>query len=172
MRRQDGFTLIEALVAMGLAAILVTLSAGALRNYWLTQSLYGARDEAVSQLRALQEQAVSETHPKVFGARFRVGSSSWSLVEYDPNRAVGSRCTEIDDVTFGTGVQVTAATSFSISDVGTACKAEHTDWGSDQLVFFYARGTATQGTLELTHPSLGRSVSLTVTPVTGRVSAS
>lgn len=171
MRRQEGFTLIEAMVVLGLAAVLVTLGAGSLRNYWLTQSLYGARDEAITQLRSLQEQAVSTSFPKVYGARFRPGSSVWSLLEYNSSGPSGTQCVEVDTVTFGTGVRPTSTTAFSSIDITAMCKTEHAGagWGSDQFVFFFPRGTATSGTLTLEQPSLGRSLTLTVSSITGRV---
>jgi hypothetical protein len=42
----------------------------------------------------------------------------------------------------------------------------------DEFAFFYARGTATQGELTLQVPALAdKSLSLSVTPITGRVNA-
>jgi prepilin-type N-terminal cleavage/methylation domain-containing protein len=173
----DGFSLIELLVGIGLVAILVTLSAGALRTYWLTQGLVGSRDEVVSQLRASQEQVVSESHPLVFGARFQTGSSTWGLVEFDPGT---NTCVELSR-TLSTGVTPQSA-SFTSSAETTFCQANLVfaggsvpvpDRATSAYVWFYARGTATAGSLTFTQPALpGKSVSLTVTPLTGRVEAS
>jgi hypothetical protein len=40
---------------------------------------------------------------------------------------------------------------------------------ANSFVFFYARGSATGGTVKLTSDLLGRSNVVTVTPITGRV---
>ena len=175
----DGFSLIELLVGIGLVAILVTISAGALRTYWLTQGLVGSRDEIVSQLRASQEQVVSESHPLVFGARFKTGSSTWGLVEYNPGT---NTCVELSR-TLSTGV-VPQSASFTSSPETDFCRSNlvfaggstpvpDRDDPATAYVWFYARGTATAGSMTFTQPSLpGKSVSLTVTPLTGRVEAS
>jgi prepilin-type N-terminal cleavage/methylation domain-containing protein len=173
MRRESGFTLIETMVAMALVAILLTLTAGGLRHYWFVQSLETAHGEVRSQLRQLQEQVVSETHPTVFGAHFRIGSSDWGVVEYDPVISAGhpaATCQEVRSNKFGTGVQVTAASFAAPVDttMGNLCKTIPGASG-DKFVFFYARGSATGGSVTVTQPQLGRSKTLTVTPITGRV---
>ena len=175
---EGGFTLIEMLVAMSILALLFTLAAGALRNYWLTQALYGGRDEVISQLRAMQEQVVSENHPLVFGARFELGSGNWGLVEYDPRTGA---CTERPR-TFSSSVTPTSATFLSTTETA-ACKnvlvyeagaplagTPVPNRSASSYVWFYARGTATEGTATFTQPLLGdKSLTIRVTPLTGRV---
>lgn len=169
MHREDGFTLVEVLVAMVLSAILLTLSAGALRNYWHNRSLHGAQDQAVTQLRQLQARVMSESHPLVYGARFTPGSSSWSTVEYQP--AAGGnpeRCTQAPR-TFESNVRVASASFSNATGVTSFCASE-LGVPSSQLVFFFARGTATEGNVVLENASLpGRSLEFTVKPMTGRV---
>ncbi len=77
MRREYGFTLIEVLATLVLMGILLGLSVPALRHFWLARALEGGADQVVSQLRQLQEEAISQSHPQVFGARFRPDSSQW-----------------------------------------------------------------------------------------------
>lgn len=179
--REGGFTFIELLVAMSLTAILMTLGAFGLRQYWLTQSLYGGRDDLVSQLRNAQEQAVSESHPKVFGVRVLAGSSTWAEVEYDPQIPT---CIETQTNTFGAGTRIAPAPapSFSSTAETTYCQANLKDINGaavassirqdSQYVWFYARGTGTGGNATLDHPSLpGKSVSISITPITGRVNS-
>jgi prepilin-type N-terminal cleavage/methylation domain-containing protein len=173
MRDERGFTLIEVLTAVALTAILVTLAAGGLRHYWLNQSLVSARGQVVSQLRQMQEQVVSETHPTVFGARFRVGSSDWGVVEYDPTITAShpaTTCKEVRSNTFSTGVKVTAASFATPTDTAMAnlCKTIP-GASSDKFAFFYARGSATGGTITLTQPAINKTKTITVTPITGRV---
>jgi type II secretion system protein H len=165
MRREQGFTLIEALVVMLLASIVMTLAVQALRHYWLVQSLEQGEGEVISQLRQLQERAVSESHPLVYGARFKLNSSDWSIVRYNPS-ATPTACTLENTLTFATGVKVSAA-NFDAAPTITGCPGA----GDSQykFVFFFARGTATGGQLTLTQPAIGRTRTITVTPLTGRV---
>jgi prepilin-type N-terminal cleavage/methylation domain-containing protein len=172
MRKEEGYTLVEVLVTMSLAAMLLVLSAGAARTYWLNSALQGSKGEIVSQLRQMQEQVVSETHPTVFGARFRIGSSNWGVVEYDPT-ITGSHpsttCQEVRSNTFSTGVIVTSAAFTAAADTAMTnlCKTIP-GATNDAFVFFFARGSATGGTVTVTQPSLGRSASVSVSPITGR----
>lgn len=171
-RREDGFTLIEAMVAMSIVAVLMTLGAGALRQYWLTHALHGARDEAITQLRGQQERVVSESHPLVFGARFRPGSTEWGLVEYDP---VSDTCQETRAMQFDTGVEVQVVSfseAGSMASIVAKCRAIPTASSTDGFAMFFARGTASAGTLTLEQPSLGETLGLTVKPITGRVEES
>ena len=172
MKKENGFSLIEVLVTISLVSILLTLSAGGVRHYWFVQSLDGAQGELVSQLRQMQEQVVSETHPTVFGVRFRVGSSDWAIVEYDPTATPTPTCTDVRTNKFGSGVQVTSATFTPPADTAmhTKCKAIP-GASSDSFAFFYARGSATGGSVTIVQPQLGRTKTVTVTPITGRVEA-
>lgn len=168
-RTEEGFTLIEMMMVLSIAAILVTLGAMALRSYWLTHSLYGARDEAITQLRAQQEKVVSESHPLVFGARFRPGSTDWALIEYDPTT---SQCYETRSMRFDTGVEVQAVSfseAGSMAPIVSECRSDLSSPSGDGFAMFFARGTASEGSLTLEQPSLGKTLSLTVKPITGRI---
>ena len=72
-----------------------------------------------------------------------------------------------------TGVEVSAMDFTAAPGVTSVCASQIPGAGaSDEFALFFARGTATQGSITFTHPSLsGRSVGLTVTPITGRVEA-
>lgn len=173
-RSHQGFTLIEMLVAMGLAAVLMTLGASAIRSYWFAQALIGSRDEVVNELRRSQERAVSESNPKIQGVVFREGTSSWSVVEYDPALPAGSECSVITDNTLVSSTQIASATFSEVPTVTAACDAQISasapdDLAPDDFAFFFARGSATNGTVTLTHPQRPESWTITVTPITGRV---
>ena len=164
--KEQGFSLIEMLAAMALLAIVMTLGAVALRQYWFVQSLAGGEEEVISHLRRMQEQAVAETHPLMFGVRFRTGSPEWGAVRYDPDTGV---CSSESSLEFGGGVVVSAVDFADTAEGTTQCRAQLAGAASDEFAFFFPRGTATGGTVTLQQSQLGRTESLSVTPMTGRV---
>lgn len=166
MKDDSGFTLVELMAVIALMAILMTLGASALRRYWFVQGLVGAENEVVSQLRAQQQQSRT-TAPKVFGARFTIGSSEWDLISYDPTKDLGVRCERVEERTLGTGVIVQDAEFDQVLD--EAGEQEACLQGATALVLFYARGSATQGEVTLRQPNIDRSASVCVTGLTGRV---
>lgn len=165
-QKERGFTLIELLVVMSLMALLVTLGAGAARNYWLKQSLYGAQDEIVTQLRQVQTRVVAESDPLVYGVRFKPGSDSFWVVAYDPRT---TNCTSEPERLLPTGVEVSAASFAVVAGATAACRAQLPNATTDEFAMFFARGTATQGTLSMTHDSRNEVLSVSVSPIAGRV---
>lgn len=168
MRREDGFTLSELLVACLVMSIVLGLSAYALRRYWQTRALHGSVDQVVSELRGEQQNAGSESHPWVWGAWFKQGTSRWGVVR--GNSDTGA-CEVRSRRTLSTGVTISAVsfadvTSPALSD---ACAAA-AEPGSE-VVLFFARGSATQGSVSLSHPEVGggSTRTITVSPITGRV---
>lgn len=184
---QRGFTLVELLTAMALGSIIMTLGAFSLRHYWLVQSVEQAQGEVKSQLRQLQQRAVSESNPLVFGARFTVGSSEWSIVRYDPvtsGTTADDVCTKEpagDDMVLAARVLVTTAT-FRPPDQTTSIDESRCPGHSaaSSYVWFYAKGTSSGGTpvagnmnpagrVEFTQVQADRSAALCVVGLTGRV---
>lgn len=176
MRRENGFTLIEVMVAIGLMAILMVLGGLALRQFWLTQALYGSRDEVMTEMRRLQERTVSESHPLAYGARFRVDSSSYDVVQYDANSSTTTTddtCTVQSSHTLNTGTVVESANFAVASDVTTVCRTQIVGASTDHFVIFFSRGTATSGSISFKQPVLGeKTVGLTVSAMTGRIELS
>lgn len=167
---QRGFTLVELLVAMSLIAILVTLGAQPMRNYWLNRAVMGAADDVATQLRSLQERVVSESHPLVYGAAFAPGSADWSLLQYNPS---GPSCSVVGTRSFDTDVVVQSASFIGApAAIVTACSALPGVESDDAFVFFYARGSATGGQVAVRQPTIGRTETVTVGPITGRVDQS
>jgi prepilin-type N-terminal cleavage/methylation domain-containing protein len=172
IQREGGFSLIELLAAMVLLGIMLSLGAAALKTFWLRRALDGSTKQVTAQLRQLQQRAVAESHPLVYGARFTEGSDNYTLLKYNPADATPPICTEMTTLTLEDGVQVAAGTSFtsspyiSFSECGTAGAGDH-------FVFFFARGTATGGSLKLTHEGLEgttrNTTTISVTNLTGRV---
>jgi prepilin-type N-terminal cleavage/methylation domain-containing protein len=179
MRDEDGFTLIELLVVMAIGAVLLALSVTALRSYWFAQALNGSVDNVTTQMRQAQQQAESESHPLVYGVWFiNVGDSTrWGTLQYDPDPLLSVNCSEIGKRSFSTGVQVQSVSFDEDAVRTTECRsalaaAGVASAGSAEIAFFYARGTATPGSITLEQTNLGRSESLDVTGITGRVSDS
>ena len=180
MDREEGFTLIELLATMTLLAILLTLGVAAIRNFWMVRSFTGAQDQVATQLRALQQQAVAESNPLVFGAWFKTTDGSapqWGLVRYDPGGGgTPASCDSTATRTFDSGVRIAGA-DFSDSIPGldpgalATCQAQiGAAAGAVDWVFFLARGTATPGCVTITHPSLERDdIAVSVGALTGRV---
>ena len=169
---ERGFTLVEVLVAMAVATILMALGAFALRGYWMNRSLEGARAEVGSTMRQLQQQSVSESHPLVFGVRFTPGSgpttatTTWASLKYNPNSS-GAKCEVLQTNTFSTKVYVSAASFAPTSLDVSNCSAG----SGESFVWFYARGTATAGSLTLSQPELDRELDVTVSGLTSRIEA-
>lgn len=173
-RGQAGFTLVELLTTFMLLTIAVTLTATALRHYWFVQSLEGGKDEVVTQLRGLQQRVISETFPLVYGARFTPDRSSWQHVQYDPD-STPPRCTKVQDGDLDGGefsgdVRIQSANFAPYVSGGTnvsqLCRQGN---ANAEVVFFFARGTATAGRLTLVQPRLGRTKTVCVAGTTGRV---
>lgn len=187
----SGFTLVEVLVAVSIVAVLFTLGAQPLRNYWLKQSLFGARDDLMSEMEATQSRVTSESHPLVFGIRFSDApgyndEGRWGLIKYDPTNGPSgaATCTQYatrtnDSGVFNAAVEIVNA-SFTPATPATEqafCRSSLKDSSgsslaatNDEFVFFYARGTATGGSVTLTQPSLGsdEDLSINVHSLTGR----
>lgn len=182
MKREEGFTLIELLATMALLSILLTLGAGALRYFWLGQSLYDKRDEVYTNLRALQQQVVSESNPIIFGAWFQDDTDTtpqWGTVRVRPDLSPIT-CTSTSQFNLTSGVQIESAsfvntltgiTTFNANTLAAACATGvPASAGAADFVFFQARGTATEGCVTLTQPNRDMAdVTVAVSTLTGRV---
>jgi prepilin-type N-terminal cleavage/methylation domain-containing protein len=172
MRNEQGFSLIELMVAMLVASLLMGLGYTAFRSYWLNRGFEGAHTEVITDLRNLQEQTVSESHPIVYGARFKssgtytTDSGSWTLIKYNPNAS--TKCTEGRTEELGGGAYVSAAT-FDPPPVITASLCDGYGTSGNHFVFFFARGTATEGDLTLRNDQLGKTSTVRVHELTSRV---
>ena len=172
---QRGFSLPELLVAVTLIGIVATLAAGSLRQFWFNQSLDATADAVVTQLRQEQEDAVSESAPLVFGARFSVGASSYTLFRYDPNWNGGVGKCDANPRVFDAGVFNAPVVVSAVDVANDTTAAEHVKCRtgvSDEIIFFYARGSSSGGTLTLHQPTIDRTTTISISALTGRITRS
>lgn len=178
MRQERGFTLIEVLVAMVVALIMMTLGAAAMRQYWFVRSVVGASQQVTAQLRQLQSQADSVSHPVVYGAWFLPGqtnSQEWGTLDYDPTIVNPSdRCTMGSPKELPTDVRVVGAPFADTTTLTSACKTVLQSAGvanasAAKTVFFYARGNSTGGELTLARDGVAGQRTIEVAALTGRV---
>ena len=174
MRRDSGFTLIEVLMVILISATLMTLSATAVRHFWFLNAVESAAEMTESELRNVQQRTVAASHPMVYGVWFKedVASSQWGTVRYNPmDASTGDDdvCTQVGSAqSFGDGVVVSDA-SFEPAGGTIESKCVAVAPSGSDLVFFYARGSATAGSVTLYEEKLDEERTVTVSGVTGRV---
>lgn len=188
-----GFTLIEVMTVSLMIVTLMALSYAPLKNFWYKQALSGAHSSLIAEIRGLQARVTSESHPLVYGIRFTtlgnmMANGQWGVVKYDPTGGAGGTpiCRQISTSSFDTGVfnasvEITAPSFSSPTPdaVQTFCRTNLADesgvdlgnTASDEFAFFYARGTATGGTVTLHQPNLAATndITMEVFPLTGRI---
>lgn len=168
---ENGFTVVELMAVMLIGAVLLTLGAGALRDYTRAKALAGARDMAVTQLRGAQQRTFSEGYPRSYGIRFLPSGKRWDVVRYD---ASAGTCSVVESQALTNGVRVapsTTDTDFPDSPAASACRtAAPNASAAYEVVLFYARGTATAGKVTFELPGTGKTRSVQVNSATGRVS--
>jgi prepilin-type N-terminal cleavage/methylation domain-containing protein len=172
LKDERGFTLIESLAAMALIALLVTLSATALRNFWFVEAVDRGTGELTGLLKRTQQRVVAETHPLVYGAWFVEGSSNWGIVKFDPksiDTSADDTCVQEPTKTFADKVEVTTVVGDTSSEAALECKEI---LPAATFVFFYARGTATEATVTLGKDDSTATGTIQVSPLTGRVDRS
>jgi prepilin-type N-terminal cleavage/methylation domain-containing protein len=163
---ERGFSLIELLVVMGLMAILFALGTVALRHFWFVQSIEKAGDEVVTELRAAQQRVSAESHPVVYGVRFVPGSPTWGVVQYDPRKS-SNQCTAVETHNFEGAVSIQSASATGGGNARTECT--NALGAGSHFIFFFARGSATRGTVSLVSQQTGDTRTIDVAGITGRV---
>lgn len=170
MTREDGFTLSELLIVMLVMSIVLGLGAHSFRRYWQTRALHGSLDEVVTELRAEQQKASSESHPWVWGAWFKQGTPRWGVVRADASTGT---CQVRSRRTLSTGVVVNAVSFAEVTTPALSANCAAAAESGAKVVLFFARGTATAGSVSLSHPEVGggSARTISVAPITGRVTA-
>src|SRR5919106_4719448 len=162
---ERGVTLVELLVVFAISAALMAISVVALRHYYWVRSLEGGADEVTSEMRAAQARSMAESHPLVYGVRFKVDSPNWGLVRYSP---VTGTCTDQGSRSFDAGVDVAGVdfqpSTLYASDATAVCLAA---FPGSEFALFFARGVATAGTVTLRQDAIDRSEEIEVIGLTG-----
>lgn len=171
MHKQTGFTLIEVLVTCLLLTVVLTLGAPAIGRYWRVRALEGATTEVVTELRGLQQDASAQSHPWVFGAYFSSGTNRWGIVK--GNIKTGA-CTVQARRTFSAGVSISSVSFADISTQDLTSNCSTAAEASSEVVLFFARGSATGGSVGLRHMEVdgGDPRTIDVSPITGRIEES
>lgn len=152
-RGEAGFTMIELVVAMVIMGVLMALAIPTWSHYQNKQDYVGAAREVVSDLRQAQLQAVSQE------TTYRVDFSGRTMKIYGFN---GSTYLLSQTLTLPGSAATFGTPSFTKSDGTTSTSA-----------WFYARGTASDGTVSLTRTNTGgHTYVIDIEGLTGRVNYS
>ena len=152
--RDSGFTLIEVMVTIALLGIVMAFAVSGWSSWARSSEQSGTARELQSLMRQTQQRAVTEG--RAMCVQFEVSSNNYTVYR--------GACGDTARVRVGgpfttDGAQVHVA---SPSFAGTPSTG----------VTFFARGTATQGTVKVTRTGSSKVYTLAVEGLTGRVSLS
>ncbi len=151
MVRDSGFSLIELITVLAIVSILMLIAAIPIRAYMDANGFANDAQSVRDDLVFAHERVVSEAAAgHVYGIAFVNGSNSYVIFEDDPSNVV--RTITMDDALIDTA-QCTDADTETTS---ATCS-------------FYARGSATAGTVEVRQSGSSRCSLYTISPLTGRV---
>jgi type II secretion system protein H len=155
-RRDEGFTMIEVLVTTSLLGLMMAIAISGWSSWARSSAHSGTARELQSILRQTEERAVTE------------GRAMCVLFDSTANRYTVYRgvCGG-SDLTRVLGPVATASTEVRIASPVFTSMA-----GTTTGVTFYARGTASPGTVRVTRSGSSKVYTLTVEGLTGRVSLS
>jgi type II secretion system protein H len=148
----SGFTLVELLVVMALLGMMMAIALSGWTSWTRASAHSGAAREMQSLMRMAQQQAVTEGRASC--VLFDVGANDYSL--YRGACGDTARTLVRGPMTAESAVVFIADPSFS----GTVSSG----------VTFYARGTATPGTVKVKRTGSAKEYKLSVEGLTGRVS--
>lgn len=153
--RDQGFTLIEVLVTTVLLGVMMAIAVSGWMSWARSSAHSGTARELQSMMRQTQQRAVTEG--RAMCVLFDPGAN-----EYTVSR---SACGEPGTLVLGPVVAQSG-------DVKIASPVFTSTTGTSTGVTFYARGTASPGTVKVTRTGSSKTYVLTVEGLTGRVSLS
>lgn len=165
-RRDAGFTLIEVLVTMVIFGIFATLGTMGLQAYSRAQAEKGTADGLLSLFRTTAERAQSE------GRTYCVSvdsTTTWSVWRYacDPTWSSGTmHATKLGAENQAQGTAYTGGFSFSaptVTGLANTCPA-----GVSACIYFYPRGIASDGHLDVHRTGTSKTYTVYVEGLTSR----
>lgn len=150
-RSEAGFTMIELSVAMVILGILLAMAAPAWQRYQANQEDRSASAAVVSMMRNAHVRATSEATS--YRVDVDAANRQLTLLRYDGSAYVVRRTEKLD----GAKVRVHEVTFTNSENIPTSA-------------YFYARGTASPGTVVLKRTDRDFKHTITVEGLTGRVS--
>lgn len=155
-----GFTLLELIVTITIAGILMAIGMYAMRNYLIASREQGTATDIRSALRNASETSLSQG--RTYCVYFT--STTWTVYKSDctvtGNKVAGPSQVDDPSITLTSVSFVPPATA--VPGQTTACP------DANHCAYFYPRGTALAGSLQVTRP--GKTYSIHVEGLTSRVS--
>jgi len=154
-RRDGGFTLIEVMVTTALLSLMMTIAVSGWMSWAKSSAHSGTARQLQSVMRQTQQRAVTEGNAMCL--LFDVAANKYTLYRGTcdntaKTKILGPFATDNPDVHIATPVFTSTGTSSGVT--------------------FYARGTASPGTVKVTRVGSSKQYVLTVEGLTGRVSLS
>lgn len=151
--KDNGFTLIELLVTIALLSVMMTLSISGWAAWSKSSDQSGTATELESGLRQAQQRAVTEG--RAMCVKIDVGADAYSVHQ--------GECSAM-------GVKVLGPVETGADNVQLDAPGFTADSVVSSNVTFYARGTASPGTVKVTRTGSSKVYTVHVEGLTGRVS--
>lgn len=146
-------------VIMGILAAFATWG---LRAYQATQDELGTANTVLESLRNIAERAQSEA--STYCVQFNSDNRSWTVWHYSCSSAASGVAVSSNNQVQGGGVSLSGV-SFTLP-AGTSCAA---GMASTTCVYFYPRGNATPGQVQVMRTNSSKTYTIKVEGLTGRV---